>query len=114
LGSDTTEEITVKQSYCNWIHSKINFRTQVMIKLVIWIDLNAQSVCTYQHWCFLILWCSTWLEDSKYYKFVIFGCVIQKIWIKQGRRLIWFNLKMNSIWILKLWNIIAPLDSTLS
>jgi hypothetical protein len=102
-----------KKSYCNWIHSKINFRTQNMIKLVIWTDLNAQSVCTYQLWCLLILWCSTWLEDSKDYKFVIFGCVKQKIWIKQWNTWVWINLKMNSNWLLKLWNFIAPLDSTL-
>jgi hypothetical protein len=48
LGNNTTEYITVKQSYCNWTHCKINFRTQVMIKTVIWIDSNAQSVCTFQ------------------------------------------------------------------
>jgi hypothetical protein len=81
LRSDASGLLAVKQSYYNWIHSKINFRTQIMIIIVIWIDLNAQSVCTYQLWCFLILWCSTLLEDSKEYKFVIVGCLEQKIWI---------------------------------
>jgi hypothetical protein len=85
-----------------------------MIKFVIWIDLNAQSVCTYQIWNFLILWCSTWLEDSKDYKFVIFGWTEQKIWIKQVNRRVWFNLKMISIWIPKLLFIIALMDSTCS
>jgi hypothetical protein len=80
LGSDVVGYITIKQSYCNWNHPKIYFRTQIMIKLVFWTNLNAQSVCKYQLWCFLILWCSTWLEDSKDYK------LEQKIWIKQWNR----------------------------
>jgi hypothetical protein len=79
--SDATEELVVKESYWIWIHSEINSKTQIMIKLVIWMNLNAQSVYTYQIWCFLILWCSTWLEDSKCYKFVISGWLKQKIWI---------------------------------
>jgi hypothetical protein len=111
--SDTTGKLAVKQSYCNWIHLKIIFRTQIMIKLVIWMNLNAQSVCMYQLWCFLILWCSTWLEDSKDYKFEIFGCIDQKTWIKEGNRWVWFNLKMNSIWILTLWHFTVLIDSTL-
>jgi hypothetical protein len=52
-----------------------------MAKIVIREDLNAQSVCTYQIWAFLILWCSTSLEDSKDYKFENFGLTEQKIWI---------------------------------
>jgi hypothetical protein len=83
-----------------------------MFKLVIWIDLNAQSVCTYQIWSFLILWCSTWLENSIDYKFVFFWHLEQKIWIKQVNRYVWFNLKIDSIWILNLWDIMALLDST--
>jgi hypothetical protein len=83
-----------------------------MIKLVIWTNLNAQSVCTYQLWNFLILWCSTWIEDSRDYKFVIFGYLEQKIWIKQANRYVWFNLKIDSIWILKLRDIMALLEST--
>jgi hypothetical protein len=35
LGSDVTGEVTEKLSYCNWIHFKIIFRNQVMIKVVI-------------------------------------------------------------------------------
>jgi hypothetical protein len=85
-----------------------------MFKLVIWIDLNAQSVCTYQLWNFLILWCSTWLEDSRDHKFINFGWTELKIWIKQVNRRVWFNLKMISNWILKLWFINALLDSTYS
>jgi hypothetical protein len=85
-----------------------------MTRIVIWIDLNAQSVCTYQIWIFLILWCSTGLEDSIDYKLEIFGCVIQKIWIKQAKRRVWFNLKIVSNWILKLWIIITLVDSTYS
>jgi hypothetical protein len=81
---------------------------------VIWTNLNAQSVCTYQIWCFLILWCSTWLEDSRDYKFVIFGHLVQKIWIKQVNRGVWFNLKIISNWILKQWNFMALLESTCS
>jgi hypothetical protein len=65
----------------NWI-----FLTQIMIREVIWINLNVQSVCTYQLWNFLNLWCSRWYEDSRDYKFVIFGCVEQKVWIKWCNR----------------------------
>jgi hypothetical protein len=83
-----------------------------MFKLVIWIDLNAQSVCTYQIWIFLVLWCSTRLEDSKDYKFIIFGWTEQKIWIKQANRCVWFNLKIDSNWILNLWIIMALIDSS--
>jgi hypothetical protein len=32
LGSDVVGYITVKQSYWNWNHPKIYFRTQIMIK----------------------------------------------------------------------------------
>jgi hypothetical protein len=85
-----------------------------MFKLVIWTNLNAQSVYTYQIWYFLILWCSTWWEDSRDYKFIIFGHLVQKIWIKQVNRRVWLNLKMISIWVMKLCNISAPLDSTCS
>jgi hypothetical protein len=48
-----------------------------MAKIVIWIDLNAQSVCTYQIWIFLVLWCSTGQGLSKDYKIVIFGYLVQ-------------------------------------
>jgi hypothetical protein len=70
-------------------------------------------VCTYQLWCFLILWCSTWLEDSKDYKFVIFGWVEQKIWISQGNRWVWINLKMSSNLITDTMKYMALVDSTL-
>jgi hypothetical protein len=93
---------------------KIDYRIQIMFKLVIWIDLNAQSVCTYQLWIFLILWCSTFWEDSIDYKFVIFGHLNQKIWFKQANRRVWFNLKMNSNWILNPWIISALMDSRCS
>jgi hypothetical protein len=82
-----------------------------MIKLVIWIDLSAQSVCMYQLWYFLILWYS-WLEDSIDYKFIMFGYLEQKLWIKQANRCVWFKLKIDSIWILKLCVIMVLLDST--
>jgi hypothetical protein len=58
-------------------------------------NLNAQGLCTYQLLCFLILWCSTWSEDSKDYKFGIFGCVEENIWIYLCNRWVWINLKMN-------------------
>jgi hypothetical protein len=63
----------VTQSCCNWIHSKIIFRIQIMTKVVIWIDLKVPSLCTYQIWSFLILKCSTCSEESIDYKFVISG-----------------------------------------
>jgi hypothetical protein len=85
-----------------------------MVKLVIWIDLNAQSVCTYQIWIFLILWCSTRLEDSKDYKFVIFGLTELKIWFKQVSRRFVSNLKIVSNWTHKIWIIIVLLDSRCS
>jgi hypothetical protein len=82
-----------------------------MIKLVIWTILNAQSVCTYQIWISLILWCSTRSEDSKDYKFVIFGLTELKIWINQANRRFDSNLKIVSNWTHKIWIIIALLDS---
>jgi hypothetical protein len=85
-----------------------------MIKLVIWIDLNAQSVCTYQLWIFLILWCSTSWEDSKNYKFVIFGWTEPKIWIKHANREFDSNSKIVSNWTHKIWSFIVPLDSRCS
>jgi hypothetical protein len=85
-----------------------------MIKLVIWRDLNAQSVCTYQLWCLLILWCSTSCEDSKDYKFVIFGLTEQKIWIYHANRRFDSNLKIDSKWTHKIWNFIVLLDSRYS
>jgi hypothetical protein len=48
-----------------------------MAKFVIQEDLNAQSVCTYQIWAFLILWCSTGQGLSKDYKIAIFGYLVQ-------------------------------------
>jgi hypothetical protein len=81
---------------------------------VIWIDLNAQSVCTYQIWIFLILWCSTSWEDSKDYKFVIFGWTELKIWIYQANRRSDSNLKIVSNWAHKIWSFTVLLDSTLS
>jgi hypothetical protein len=82
-----------------------------MFKLVIWIDLNAQSVCTYQLWNFLILWCSTSWEESRDYKFVIFGHSVQKIWIKQANRRFDSNLKIVSNWTHKILDIFVLLDS---
>jgi hypothetical protein len=85
-----------------------------MIKVLIWIDLNAQSVCTYQLWNFLFLWCSTWLEDSRDYKIVIFGLTKLKIWIKQVNRRFDSNLKIDSNWAHKIWSLIVLLDSRCS
>jgi hypothetical protein len=102
------------QGHCNWNHSKIGYRIQTMIRIVIWIDLNAQSVCTYQIWIFLILWCSTSWEDSRDYKFVIFGWTELRIWINQANRRFDSNLKMVSNWTHKIWSIIVLLDSRCS
>jgi hypothetical protein len=81
---------------------------------VIWTNLNAQSVCTYQIWIFLILWCSTSWEDSRDYKIVIFGYPEQKIWIYQANREFDSNLKIVSNWTHKIWSFIALLDSRCS
>jgi hypothetical protein len=83
-----------------------------MIKIVIWIDLNAQGVCTYQLWNFLIQWCSTSWEDSRDYKFVIFGLIELKIWINQANRRSDSNLKIVSNWSHKIRSFIVLLDST--
>jgi hypothetical protein len=85
-----------------------------MVKLVIRIDLNAQSVCTYQIWNFLILWCSTRSEDSIGYKFLIFGLTELKIRINQANRRFDSNLKIVSNWTHKIWVFIALLDSKCS
>jgi hypothetical protein len=85
-----------------------------MLKLVIWIDLNAQSLCTYQLWNFLILWCSTCWEDSKNYKFVICGLTELKIRFKQVNRRFDSVLKIDSNWTHKIWIIIVLLDSRCS
>jgi hypothetical protein len=85
-----------------------------MIKLVIWIDLNAQSVCTCQIWILLSLWCSTRSEDSRDYKFIIFRHWVQKIWIKQANGRFDFILKIDSNWTHKIWSFTVLLDSTLS
>jgi hypothetical protein len=85
-----------------------------VIRIVFWTNLNAQSVCTYQIWIFLILWCSTWLEESKDYKFVIFGHLVLKIWIKPANRRFDSNLKIVSNWSHKIWVIIVLLDSRYS
>jgi hypothetical protein len=77
---------------------------------VIWIDLDAQSVCTYQVWIFLILWCSTSWQESRDYKFVIFGHPEQKIWFKQADRGFNSNLKIVSNWTHKIWSFISLLD----
>jgi hypothetical protein len=82
-----------------------------MIRIVIWTNLNAQSVFTYQIWIFLILWCSKSWEDSKDYKFVIFGCTELKIWIKQVNRRFDTILKIDSNWTHKIWSFIVLLDS---
>jgi hypothetical protein len=83
-----------------------------MAKIVIWEDLNAQSVCTYQIWIFLILWCSASSKESRDYKFVIFGHLVQKIWIKQASRRFSPNLKIVSNWTHEIWDFIELLDST--
>jgi hypothetical protein len=83
-----------------------------MVKIVIWEDLNAQSVCTYQTWIFLILWCSTSFKESRDYKFVIFGLLVQKIWIKQTNRRFNPNLEIVSNWTHEIWDFIVILDST--
>jgi hypothetical protein len=85
-----------------------------MIKIVIWIDLNAQSVCTYQIWIFLILWCSTSWGDSKDYKIVIFGLTELKIWIYQANRRFDSNLKIVSNWTHKIWIFTVLMDSRCS
>jgi hypothetical protein len=85
-----------------------------MLKLVIWIDLNAQSLCTYQLWNFLILWYSTCWEDSKDYNFVIFGLTKLKIRFKQVNRRFDSVLKIDSNWTHKIGSFILLLDSTLS
>jgi hypothetical protein len=81
---------------------------------VISTNLNVQSVCTYQIWIFLILWCSTRWEDSRDYKFVIFGHLVLKIWIKQANRRFDSNLKLVSNWTHKIWSFIVLLDSICS
>jgi hypothetical protein len=113
-GSDATGCLAVIQIHCIWNHSKISYRIQTMIKLVIWRDWNAQSVCTYQLWNFLILWCSTCSEDSIDYKFVIFGYLVQKIWINHANREFDSNLKIVSNWTHKIWSFIVLMDSTSS
>jgi hypothetical protein len=92
----------------------MSYRIQIMFKLVIWIDLNAQSVCTFQIWIFLILWCSTRLEDSRDYKFEIFGHLVLKIWIKQVNRRFESILKIDSNGTHKIWSFIVLLDSRCS
>jgi hypothetical protein len=82
-----------------------------MIRIVIWTNLNAQSVCTYQIWKSLILWCSTRSEDSIDYKFVIFGHLVLKIWIKPANRRSDSILKIDSNWTHKIWIIFVLLDS---
>jgi hypothetical protein len=79
---------------------------------VIWIDLDAQSVCTYQLWIFLILRCSTRSEDSRDYTFIIFGHLVQKIWIKQANRRFDSNLRIVSKWTHEIWGFIVLRDST--
>jgi hypothetical protein len=81
---------------------------------VIWIDLNAQGVCTYQIWILLILWCSTCSEESIDYKFVIFGLTELKIWIYQANRRFDSNLKVVSNWTHEIWSFIVLLDSRCS
>jgi hypothetical protein len=83
-----------------------------MIRIVIWTNLNAQSVCTYQIWVFLILRCSTRSEDSIDYEFIIFGWTEQKIWIYQANKRFDSNLKIVSNWTHKIWIIIVLLDYT--
>jgi hypothetical protein len=85
-----------------------------MVKLVIRIDLNTQSVCTYQISNFLFLWCSTIWEDSRDYKFVNFGLTELKIWIKHVNRRFDSNLKIVSNWTHKIWSFIVLLDSRCS
>jgi hypothetical protein len=67
-----------------------------MIKLVIWIDLNAESACTFQVWNFSVLECSTCSKESRDYKFVIFGLTELKIWINQANGRFDSNLKIVS------------------
>jgi hypothetical protein len=83
-----------------------------MVKIVIWLDLKAQSVCTYQVWILLILWCSTSSKESRDYKIEIFGLLVQKIRIKQTNRRFNPNLKIVSNWTHEIWDFIALLDST--
>jgi hypothetical protein len=83
-----------------------------MTKLVIWIDLNAQSVCTFQVWNFSVLECSTCSKESRDYKFVIFGLTELKIWINQANRRFDSNLKIVSNGTHKIWIFIVLLDCT--
>jgi hypothetical protein len=85
-----------------------------MIRIVIWSNLNAQSVCAYQIWKLLILWCSTRLKDSRDYTFIIFGHLVQKIWIKQANRRFDSNLKIASNGTHKIRVFIVLLDSRCS
>jgi hypothetical protein len=86
----------------------------MMIKLVIWLNLNAQSVCAYQIWYFLIPWCSACWEDFRDYKFVFFGLIELKIWFKQFNRRFDSVLKIDSNLTHKIWIIIVLLDSRCS
>jgi hypothetical protein len=101
------------QGHCNWNHSKIGYRIQTMIRIVIWMDLNVQSVCTCQVWKFLVLECSTSSEESIDYKIVIFGSIELKVWISHANRRVDSNLKMVSDWTHKIWNFIVLPDSTI-
>jgi hypothetical protein len=69
-----------------------------MIRTMISIKLNAQSVCTYQLWSFLIVWCSTRLEDSKHNKIIIFGCTEKRYELNsviEGFDSIWKWIQIN-------------------
>jgi hypothetical protein len=77
LDSDDTGLRTVTQSYCKWFHSKIIFRIQMVVKIVIWLNLTVASVCTFQVWQSLIPECSTCSEKSIDYKFVAIGSTEQ-------------------------------------
>jgi hypothetical protein len=83
-----------------------------MAKIVIWEGLNAQSVCTYQIWISLILWCSASSKESRDYKFEIFGLLVQKKWIKQTNRRFSPNLKLVSNRTHEIWDFIELLNST--
>jgi hypothetical protein len=81
LDSDANELEIVTQSYYKWFHSKIIFKNQMMIKILIWLNLTVASLCTLQVWNFLVPESSTCSEESIDYKFVAIGFTEQKLWI---------------------------------
>jgi len=76
-------------------------------------DSILASLCTNQLWCSLVLWCSTWLEESRDYKIVTFGYVKLKLWIKWDRKVSNTIEFVQPNFIQKPWNVFTYLCSTL-